>query len=161
MRWSGKILINLALLLLLGGCAANWPAPGAGNTPSSQTGQEIAGLAKGLVGAPYRFGGDTPQGFDCSGLVEYVHERVGLDVPRQVDAQYAQSARVPVRSLAPGDLVFFRIAGSRISHVGIYVGRGRFVHAPSSGGEVEFSRLRNAYWWNRFAGAGRLFGGQP
>lgn len=160
MQQFGKTLIGLIFLMLLGGCAANWPALGASSGQATETGAEIAGLAKGLVGAPYRFGGDSPSGFDCSGLVEYVHERVGLDVPREVDAQYAQSAPVPTRELAPGDLVFFRIAGTRISHVGIYVGGGRFVHAPSSGGEVEFSRLKNAYWWNRFAGAGRYFGGQ-
>lgn len=158
MRYTRKWLFCLMLILLLPGCAANWPAPegvAAGEAP--ERGQRIAGLAEGLLGVPYRYGGETPQGFDCSGLVLYVHRQLGLRVPRTADAQFEAARSVPVRDLAPGDLVFFRLAGSKVSHVGIFVGDGRFVHAPSSGGEVRYAELGDPWWWNRFIGAGRLY----
>ncbi|HET9679436.1 MAG TPA: C40 family peptidase [Gammaproteobacteria bacterium] len=153
-----KLLICQVLALLLAACAANWPTPtletGDAATPM---GSRITGLAQGLLGVPYRYGGESPQGFDCSGLVYYIHERLGLDVPRTADSQFEAVQPVPVRELVPGDLVFFQLATAKASHVGIYVGDGRFIHAPSSGGEVEYARLADEWWWSRFLGAGRLY----
>lgn len=160
MRYSCKSLIFLALTALLAACAANWPtAPltAGAKAPAPETGRQVAGLAEGLLGVPYRYGGETPQGFDCSGLVQYVYGQVGERVPRTADAQFEAAHNVPVRALAPGDLVFFRLAGSKVSHVGIFVGGGRFIHAPSSGGQVSYARLADPWWWNRFIGAGRLY----
>lgn len=102
-----------------------------------------------LVGTPYRYGGNTPQGgFDCSGLVGYVYrDAAQLQLPR-TSAQIAQvkGSKLKRSQLQPGDLVFFR-SKRKISHVGIYAGEGRFVHAPNRGGTVRLDRL-DGHWWN-------------
>ncbi|MFN7552909.1 MAG: C40 family peptidase [Pseudomonadota bacterium] len=122
-------------------------------------GAEITLRALAELGVRYRFGGTTPEtGFDCSGLVRWVfRDHPTLALPRAS----ADMARMPAPSvgpgeLAPGDLVFFRIRGSRVSHVGIYVGGGRFVHAPSRGAAVRIDRLDDRYWKRRWAGARRV-----
>jgi cell wall-associated NlpC family hydrolase len=111
------------------------------------------------LGVPYRFGGDTPDsGFDCSGFVRWVYrEQPKVELPRasQEMARFAAPSVEP-QALRAGDLVFFRIRGSRISHVGIYIGDERFVHAPSRGGRVRIDRLDDRYWQRRFAGAKRV-----
>lgn len=106
------------------------------------------------LGVPYRFGGTDRRGFDCSGLVHYVHRRVGLSVPRTAAAQHRYAQRIPLGSLRAGDLVFFRINGGKGDHVGIYEGGGRFIHAPSGGKEVSRANLSNPYWQRHLAGAG-------
>jgi len=109
------------------------------------------------MGTPYRYGGSDPrEGFDCSGLVQYTHRQAGIAVPRTARAQYNASRPVSRRQLRPGDLVFFRIDGRRISHVGIYLGDGRFIHAPSSGQKVTTARLDDPYWRRHYSGAGRF-----
>ncbi|QIL45332.1 C40 family peptidase [Acidovorax sp. HDW3] len=136
--------------LLLAGCSSAPPqrssaAPTAAQLSSEQS-SDIAIHALGLVGTPYRYGGNTPEGgFDCSGLIGYVyHSRAGVAPPRTV-AQLSQfGAAVDADALRTGDLVVF--GGARPSHAGIYVGQGRFVHAPSSGGEVRLDRLNGPYW---------------
>ncbi len=112
-----------------------------------------------LVGTPYRYGGNTPEaGFDCSGLVGYVfQDMLALRLPRTTrELAGLQGPRIPAGQLAGGDLVFFSASGDQVTHVGIYVGDGRFVHAPSTGGTVRLDRL-DAHWWrDHYSGARRL-----
>lgn len=117
---------------------------------------DIVNLAKDQIGVPYYYGGITPRGFDCSGLVYYVFRRLGLTVPRTANAQKAASVPVAKADLAPGDLVFFRIAGEMQLHVGIYAGDGEFIHAPRPGQKVSYAELGARYWQRRYVGAGRF-----
>lgn len=129
-------------------------------TPAQQaTANEVLFRAMSLVGTPYRYGGNTPQtGFDCSGLIGYIFRDVaGVALPRSAAAISELKAPSVRRSkLMAGDLVFFRDGGS-VSHVGIYVGEGRFVHAPNRGGTVRLDALDGAYWNEHYDGAKRLF----
>jgi cell wall-associated NlpC family hydrolase len=113
-------------------------------------------LALSLRGAPYRTGGASPAGFDCSGLVAYVFARNGVTVPRTVAEQYRIGRHVRRSELEPGDLVFFRTVSSGASHVGISIGGDDFVHAPSGSGEVRVEHLTSTYWSRRYLGARRI-----
>ena len=111
-----------------------------------------------LVGTPYRWGGNTPEGgFDCSGLVNYVfRDMLDVRLPRTSRELFGlQGPRIAPGQLAGGDLVFFG-SGGAVSHVGIYVGEGRFVHAPNSGGTVRLDRLDGSWWREHYTGARRL-----
>ena len=159
-------IVALAGALLLQGCSTTPKRPAAplvrGAVPASvmpggSTGSEIALRAISLLGAPYKWGGAGPASFDCSGLVRYVHGQLGIETPRTAAEQYAAAKPVDLSSLAPGDLLFFRINGRRVSHVAIYAGEGRFVHAPQTGRPVELRTLADQFYSPRLAGAGRLF----
>jgi len=159
----------LGLGLLLAGCSSQrgvrkaappisnrvWPTVQV-NDPTAVNGVLMRAL--GLVGTPYRYGGNTPDsGFDCSGLVSYVYrDMLDLRLPRTSgDLARVQGPRIDLDRLAPADLVFF---GTRdnVSHVGIYVGEGRFVHAPSTGGTVRLDYLDGPYWRDHYTGARRV-----
>jgi cell wall-associated NlpC family hydrolase len=113
--------------------------------------------AESRIGNPYRYGGSGPDAFDCSGLVAYAYQQVGVSVPRTAAQQYALARPVPRSELRPGDLVFFRLSGREVSHVGIYAGDGQFVHAPQTGGQVRTANLDDEWYRQRYAGAGRPY----
>ncbi len=119
----------------------------------SARGLLAAALARRLLGVPYRSGGASPeQGFDCSGLVRYVYAQLGLELPHASQAQFRLGRTVARGGLAAGDLVFFDGAG----HVGIYLGDGRFVHAPHAGARVAVASLGDSWYRLRYDGARRL-----
>ncbi len=124
----------------------------------SDNAQELVIRALSLVGVNYRHGGESPDsGFDCSGLVRHVfREALGLTLPRTSRDISRLGASVPSDDLKPGDLVFFNTLRRGFSHVGIYLGDYRFVHAPASGGEVRVEDMRQDYWSKRFNGARRI-----
>lgn len=124
--------------------------------PLSQ-GEVLARAAVAQLGAPYRFGGRSPEGFDCSGLVSWLHGTLGLALPRTAAEQHRAATPVGEPELAPGDLVFFRIGARAVDHVGIHVGDGHFVHAPRKARPVSMARLGDPYYRARFAGAGRFW----
>jgi cell wall-associated NlpC family hydrolase len=110
-----------------------------------------------MLGAPYRYGGNTPKGFDCSGLVVYSYSQAGLTgLPRTAAALEDAAQPVALDELRPGDLLFFQLSGRKTSHVALYVGDREFVHAPSSGGRVERVAFDHVYWGPRIRRAGRL-----
>lgn len=125
--------------------------------------RDVAMFALSLVGIDYRYGGDTPdRGLDCSGLIHYVFQEVtGVTLPRTSRELGRLGKSVAPRDLEPGDLVFFDTRHFPNSHVGIYLGDDRFIHAPSRGGEVGVATLSAAYWHRRFTGARRLVGVLP
>ncbi len=125
--------------------------------PARGIGDQLADFALRLLGTPYRFGGATRAGFDCSGLVFYTHQQLGLTVPRTSRLQAEQAEEVKERKLERGDLVFFRIENRRVNHVGIYVGERRFVHAPRSGRPVTVNSLDDDFYAEYFSSAGRFW----
>lgn len=147
------------LVGILAACAP-WPErPSAAASYSSTENtraQEIVRMASHELGTPYIYGGDTPRGFDCSGLTYYVLRSAGIAVPRTANDQLYASHPVSLQDLRPGDLVFFQIVGNIQMHVGIYVGNGVFIHAPETGQPVSYARLDDPYWKQRFVGGGRF-----
>jgi cell wall-associated NlpC family hydrolase len=109
-----------------------------------------------MVGKPYRFGGSSPSGFDCSGLVLYSYKQAGVALPHSTDKQRSASRVVKVAELRRGDLLFFNQEGKKHGHVGIYVGEGKFVHAPSSGKSVRSDSLDSPYWKKHLSEARRV-----
>ncbi|EER59754.1 NLP/P60 protein [Acidovorax delafieldii 2AN] len=114
--------------------------------------------AMGFIGVPYRRGGSSAAtGFDCSGFVRAIYEQtVGMILPRRADQQAATTQVIDKKELQPGDLVFFNTMRRAFSHVGIYVGDGKFIHSPRTGSEVRVEDMRQSYWQRRFDGARRV-----
>ena len=129
------------------------PAPAADGA-----GHPLITLALTFLGTPYRFGGSDPSGFDCSGFVQWVFSRLGTTMPRDVREQFRTGKQVDDDEIEPGDLVFFETVARGASHVGIALGDGRFVHAPSSKGVVRVERYTAGYWAQRWVGARRVLG---
>lgn len=165
MRIRGLFVCSLvaSIAAVLTGCArlGTRPAPSV-VYPTKTHGanpNDVLFRAIGLVGTPYRYGGNTPRGgFDCSGLVDYVfRDAAGIALPRTAEEiSRINAPSVPRDALRSGDLLFFRTEGRHVSHVGIYVGRGRFVHAPNTGGTVRLDYLDVPYWREHYSGAKRV-----
>jgi len=121
----------------------------------------LVGTAMGFLGVPYRRGGADASGFDCSGFVRSMFEKsVGLILPRRASEQAAVTETIEKQDLKPGDLVFFNTMRQTFSHVGIYLGDNKFIHAPRPGQQVRVDDMREAYWQRRFTGARRVPGTQ-
>ncbi len=135
------------------------PAPSLAPQASGRV-QAVLQKALALLGTPYRWGGTSPDGgFDCSGMVGYVfRSALGIELPRVSREMAKDGEKVDKASLAVGDLVFFSRRGKRVDHVGIYVGDGRFVHAPRTGRDVTVSSLNDGYWSRKFLQARRVNG---
>ena len=174
----GFVVPALFVVFLVTGCASKGgvatprPFPGAPVPPGAEaplppvaTGRPapqpvavpaLIATALALKGAPYRYSGTDPSGFDCSGFVQWVFAQHGTAVPREVRDQYRVGKKVDEDEVKPGDLVFFETVTKGASHVGIAIGNGEFIHAPSSKGVVRGERETRTYWAQRFVGARRI-----
>ena len=117
---------------------------------------ELIATALTLRGTPYLNGGTDPSGFDCSGFVQWVFAQHGTGLPREVRDQYRVGRKIDEDEVKPGDLVFFETVAKGASHVGIAIGNGEFVHAPSSQGVVRVEKFTASYWAKRWVGARRI-----
>jgi len=151
-----RCLLGLAVSFVLAGCASVRERPADRGTPEIATrprpASSIVEIARKYVGAPYRWGGSSPTGFDCSGLVRYVYAQVGVELPHNAAKQYALGEPVAREDLLPGDIVFF----DRLRHNGIYIGDGRFIHARQTGKRVAVAGLGEAWYAERWVGARRI-----
>ena len=152
-----KIFNLIAIIVVLFSLSACGSSPKyiTGNSTNKKV---VIKTAKEMLGVKYRYGGSTPKkGFDCSGLVQYSHKAAGISLPRTTGQLYKAAKRISRRYLQAGDLVFFKTSLSRLaSHVGIYLGNNKFIHAPSSGKRVKISSMKEKYWRKRFTSAGRI-----
>ncbi|WP_051530004.1 C40 family peptidase [Anoxybacteroides tepidamans] len=126
------------------------------HTFAAEPKKDIVEFSKQYIGVPYKWGGTTPKGFDCSGFVTYVYREFGVNLPRTAEEQYKKGKKVEKGKLAVGDLVFFATYKKTASHAGIYIGDNQFIHASSSKG-VTVSALDEKYWKNSYLGARRYF----
>ena len=150
--WFTRLLSTWVLVAVaLSACSTSSPpaskAPPVPSRLSLEQANDVTMMAIGLVGTPYRYGGNTPSsGFDCSGLIGYVYKtRASVLAPRSVSTMVGWGSAVPASEVRTGDLAIF-IQGGSATHAGIYVGEGRFVHAPSTGGVVRLDQLKSKYW---------------
>lgn len=170
---SALVLITVSLMT-----TAAWAAPAGGQddldklladkglmAQISQVGQSLGNKASelvidamGFLGVPYKRGGNSADtGFDCSGFVRAIYQQsIGLLLPRKAEQQAAATQQIEQKDLQPGDLVFFNTMRRAFSHVGIYVGDGKFIHSPKPGGEVRLENMGMDYWSHRFDGARRV-----
>jgi cell wall-associated NlpC family hydrolase len=164
-----NVPVFFLLAALLAGCGSapepqpvprQWDGSG-GAAELRNRGEALANFALSLRGTRYRYGGATREGFDCSGLVFYAHRHFGLTVPRTSSDQAEEAESIKPRKLKRGDLVFFRIDSRRINHVGIYIGKKRFVHAPGAGKPVTINSLDEEFYAETFESAGRYWDQLP
>lgn len=144
-------LLGFALLLLLGACS-HLPA----DPQNDASRRAIVLEALGQVGRPYRYGGTSPEGFDCSGLVQYVYAQVGVSLPRTTREQHAYGRAVDMDAAEPGDLLFYSFNGRGIDHVAVYLGDDQAVHAPANGRSVIVASVQLRYWQEHFVDAVRV-----
>jgi murein DD-endopeptidase len=149
---SMRGVFAIFLGFVVAGCASSPAVP----VTDPGSADRAASSALRMVGKPYRYGGSTPAGFDCSGLVQYSYKQAGVTLPRATDSQLRASQPLRGQHLRRGDLLFFDQEGKKKSHVGIYLGDGRFVHAPSSGKAVRTDRLDSPYWKKHLSEARRI-----
>jgi cell wall-associated NlpC family hydrolase len=150
------------------GCAApprsTLPRPSTDSVPAKPSSPQevesnlplVVELAREYLGTPYRYGGSTREGMDCSGLVLRVFKRAGHDLPRTSASQFRVGENVAASELMPGDLVFFTDGKGRVNHVGIYAGKRRFIHASTGKHKVRYDSLNSSYFRSRYAGARRI-----
>lgn len=158
-RFLIRTFIVFSMVFMLNACSGPVYKPThSGNSPVKGK-KSVLLKARSLIGKPYRYGGNHPStGFDCSGFVQYTHSTAGIDLPRTTYQQLRATHPISKHQLRPGDLVFFRINRKRfVSHVGIYLGQGKFIHSPSSGKRVSIASLDNPYWQKVYSSAGRVF----
>jgi cell wall-associated NlpC family hydrolase len=155
------LALTLTLLGMVSACSTQAVVQEPDRSPAKQPiarspgmGSRAAAIALQQVGVPYVYGGSTTSGFDCSGLVQYSYSRAGKSVPRTTSQLWSATSTVRREDLQVGDLLFFKIEG-KMSHVGMYIGDQRFVHAPSSGRAVTIGRLSSPYYTSAFIRAGR------
>ncbi len=146
--------LPITMLAVLTACGGN--ATFQSESSATSPGREAATIALEQVGVPYRYGGTSPSGFDCSGLVQYAYSRAGLNVPRTTGQLWSATKPVAQHDLASGDLLFLSIEG-KMSHVGMYLGERRFVHAPQSGRSVSVASLDAPFYRSALIRAGRLY----
>ena len=154
-QWMKTVLFSatVSIVLILAACMT---LPNYGTERVAR--DKVILTAHDNIGIPYRAGGDNPdRGFDCSGLTHFAYQSSGIDIPRTAYQQYKKRHRVSDMNLRPGDLVFFKKWFRRVSHVGIYLGHGKFIHSPEQGQTVRISNLNDRYWKKRYAGAGNYF----
>lgn len=156
-RWLHSLLLLGPIAIMATGCLTP-PGSQVRTTSLEQERKDVVRTALQQIGTRYRMGGSSPAtGFDCSGLALYVYGKHGIKLPHSARAQFQAGKQLTTKQIRPGDLLFFNINGRGISHVGIYIGGGRFVHAPSSGKTVRTDEVRNPYWKKRYrGGAGYL-----
>jgi cell wall-associated NlpC family hydrolase len=159
-----RLSLALGLAALAAGCSSAPSRPAASTAEitiearvaDAVVGGAIAEIAVDMVGTPYSYGGmDPAEGFDCSGLVFYTYSQAGYDVPRTARELFRATRKISVGDADPGDLMFFQDQ-TKLSHVGIYIGDGRFVHAPASGQRVAVASLDTPYYREHLVAVGRL-----
>ncbi len=162
-----QLPISLLLAVFITACAGK-PSVPSQQGPSTDAGHAVteAGLSRtevvlaalGHLDAPYRYGGLDANGLDCSALVQRVYRQAGFThVPRTTREQARAAQQVPPDSLQPGDVLFFAARGNRIDHVGVFIGDGRFIHAPNARSQVRIEPLASSYWQPRLRQAGHFF----
>lgn len=148
-------IFSLAITVLaLAACGSNPPATE--SVKRLTVGERAAAVALDQVGVPYRYGGSTPNGFDCSGLVQYSYTQAGVHVPRTTRQLWSSASTVSRNDLRAGDLLFFNVEG-KMSHVGMYLGERRFVHAPQSGRTVSVASLDSPFYRSALTRVGRPY----
>lgn len=148
-----RTLLALGLALLLSGCLSFGGGSGRSSEEVERLRQTIVVDALGQIGRPYRYGGNTPDGFDCSGLVQYVFAQSGVKLPRSSREQSDIGHKIDLDDAEPGDLLFYSFTGSRIDHVAVYLGDGQAVHAPASGRQIIVAPVAQKYWMQKFVQA--------
>jgi cell wall-associated NlpC family hydrolase len=162
------LVLGMAAILLLAGCSGHEPRSAGQSRDSTprtteqappaprgrSAGEQAAVVAVRQIGVPYRYGGNNVTGFDCSGLVQYAYAAAGKELPRTTDDLWQQMQPVSGRNLEVGDVLFFNVEG-KVSHVGLYLGSRRFVHAPATGREVTIADLDSDFYRNAFIRGGR------
>ena len=154
MRLTGMTAVVLCSVMIMSGCAPASQRPATRYAPIA--GEKAAITAVSMIGRPYRHRGDSPAGFDCSGLVRYSYLSAGMDVPHGAKGLEQATTAISSRTMRKGDLLFFSENGKNYTHVGIYLENNLFVHAPSSGGKVRKDSLNDPYWKKSFLEARRF-----
>jgi len=151
-----RALLGTALIMGLNSGCGSLPAQ-ASSPPRDEVRYQVVMTAAAMLGTPYLYGGNSPdEGFDCSGLVQYSYAQAGISLPRTTMQLFRESRHIRITMLKPGDVLFFKLNGKRVSHIAIYLGDRRFIHAPKTGRDVAIGSLNNRYWRKRLVSAARM-----